>query len=241
MKHSKLSIATIILGFLFFPAAIITGLVDIIKGSKEEKHILTYVGLGLAAFMLIVGIITTKQSPSNSAQEASEQEAAAIEASTTTEEPPIEDNQPETTEDKIKAIVDAQHFKYSDYRFVTSPSDAGDVSITLHYDDGSWNETSFVVSCLTNYINICKDAYNIDGITQVEYYVFCDFTDPKGNQSSQKAFAISMKKDNFVTYNWDNLKGNSKAYSQIEEDCEFLDIHAGIRSHVDFDKVFYAG
>lgn len=79
MKHSKLSIATIILGFLFFPAAIITGLIDIIKGSKEEKHILTYVGLGIAVLMLIVGVVNYKPSSQDTADLASSEEASAQE------------------------------------------------------------------------------------------------------------------------------------------------------------------
>jgi len=253
MKHSKLSIATIVLGFLFFPAAIVTGLIDIIKGSKEEKHILSYVGLGIAILMLIIGVANYKPGSSTSTKQdasveenSTEQIAEVTEVTEVTEEQPAEEqpaeeSQPETTEDKIKSIVDAQNFKYSDYRYVTNPDDSGDISITLHYDEASWNETGFIVSCLSDYINICRDAYTLDGITEIEYYVYCDFTDTKGNVSSQKAFAISMKKENFDTYNWDNLKGNSKAYSQIESDCEFLDIHAGIRSQVNFDKVFYAG
>lgn len=74
MKNSKLSIATIILSFLFFPAAIVTGIIDIVKGSKEEKHTLTYVGLGISALLLIVGITNYKPSSSTSTQTATSQE-----------------------------------------------------------------------------------------------------------------------------------------------------------------------
>ena len=76
MKHSKLSIATIVLGFVFFPAAIITGLIDIMKGNKEEKHILTYVGLGIAALMLIVGVANYKPSSQESSKEISQNQNA---------------------------------------------------------------------------------------------------------------------------------------------------------------------
>lgn len=75
MKHSKLSIATIILSILFFPAAIVTGLIDLIKGSKEEKHVLTYVGLGITALLLVVGITNYKPSSTTSTQTVTNQDA----------------------------------------------------------------------------------------------------------------------------------------------------------------------
>lgn len=192
--------------------------------------------------ILVIGMIGNAVDPKKPKEEASTAASSLEETKEESkEEPPVEENEPQTTEEKIAAIVDAQHFKYSDYRFVTSPNDDGNISITLHYDDASWNETGFVVSCLTDYINICKEAYTIEGITKVEYYVFCDFTDVKGNPKTEKGFAICMIKENFETYNWDNIKGRSDAYPQIEKDCEYIDIHAGIRKNVNFDKVFYAG
>jgi len=75
MKHSKLSIATIILSILFFPAAIVTGLIDLIKGSKEEKHVLTYVGLGITALLLVVGITNYKPNSTTSTQTVTNQDA----------------------------------------------------------------------------------------------------------------------------------------------------------------------
>ena len=86
MKHSKLSIATIVLGFLFFPAAIITGLIDILKGSKEERHILTYIGLIIAALMLIIGVANYKPGSQKDSAEAN----TSIEATAATEDPEAE-------------------------------------------------------------------------------------------------------------------------------------------------------
>lgn len=75
MKHSKLSIATIILSILFFPAAIVTGLIDLTKGSKEEKHVLTYVGLGITALLLVVGITNYKPNSTTSTQTVANQDS----------------------------------------------------------------------------------------------------------------------------------------------------------------------
>lgn len=146
--------------------------------------------------------------------------------------------EPATTEEKITVIIDSLKFKYSDLQiYDNSPI----VKITLHYDETSWDETRFCSDCLTDYINLCKQAYEIDGINKVEYYVFCNFIDSKGNENSEKAFVICMPKDNFDTYNWDNMKYKTGSYSQIESDCEQLGIHAGIKKNVDFNEVYYKG
>lgn len=146
--------------------------------------------------------------------------------------------EPQTTEDKITAIIDSLNFKYSDLKIYDNGSK---IKISLHYDDTSWNETRLCCACLSDYINLCKQAYEIDGIDKIEYYVFIDFIDSRGNEISEKGFAICMTKDNFNKYNWDNMKCITGTYPQIESDCEFLDIHAGLKKNVDFNEVYYKG
>lgn len=147
----------------------------------------------------------------------------------------VEESQAEA--DPLTGIIDSLHFKYSDLEII----EGSKTKITLHYDQESWDETRFCQNCLTDYINICKQAYEMDGIDKVEYYVYVDMTDSKGNSTSEKAFAICMTKDVFNTYNWDNLEFMPDSYNQISTDCEFIDIHAGIKKNVDFSKVFYKG
>lgn len=153
-------------------------------------------------------------------------------------EAPQESEEPQTIEAQITSIIDSLHFKYSDLQIQDNGSS---IKISLHYDQDSWDETRFCSDCLTDYINLCKEAYNIDGIDKVEYYIFVNMIDARGNENSQKGFAICMEKDVFNTYNWDNLKFMPDSYKQISSDCELFDIHAGIAKNVDFSKVFYKG
>lgn len=160
-----------------------------------------------------------------------------------TPEPAVEaskeaSQEPETTESKFTAIIDSLKFKYSDLQIYDNDSS---VKISLHYDNTSWDETHFCSECLTDYINLCQQGYDIPGIDKIEYYVFVNLQDAKGNEKSEKGLAICMTKDSFNTYNWDNMKYIAGSYDQIESDCEFLDIHAGIKKNVDFNKVYYKG
>jgi hypothetical protein len=64
--------------------------------------------------------------------------------------------------------------------------------------------------------------------------------DAKGNESKGKGFSMSMTKSVFNTYNWENIKYNPDSYKQIESDAEIY-IHPGIKSQVNFSKMFYQG
>lgn len=151
--------------------------------------------------------------------------------------PEVVEEAPKSLEDQLTDLIDSLHFQYSDLEIVTGST----TKISLHYDKESWDETRFCQNCLTDYINLCKQAYSLDGIDKVEYYVFVNLIDAKGNETSEKGFSICMAKDAFTTYNWDNLEYVPDSYTQIASDCEFIDIHAGIMKNVDFSKVFYKG
>lgn len=246
MKHSKLSIATIILSILFFPAAIVTGLIDVIKGNKEEKHTLSYVGLGIAVLILVVGIAnrgsgtqesTVAETPTETVEEAGEDSTAEVAVEKSEELPEPESQQ--ALKDEVADLINSRHFVYSDLEISGVTSDT--IMVSLHYDDTSWNETEFIRSCLTDYIDMAQKVYAMEGIERFGYMVFCDFTDTKGNKKSEKGFSILMPKKNYTTYTWENLKFTPGIYSQVESDCEYLDIHGAIRMKVDFDDVYYKG
>lgn len=173
-------------------------------------------------FLLVMGNLNT--------QKTAPAETTPVAKATTQEETQEE-------KDPITAIIDEQGFSYSDLDVVQSNSL---VKISLHYDDTSWDETAFCRECMSDYINICSEAYQIEGIEKVEYYVFVDLMDAKGNESQGKGFSMCMSKSVFDTYNWENIKYNPDSYKQIESDAEIY-IHPGIKSQVDFSKMFYQG
>lgn len=139
--------------------------------------------------------------------------------------------------DPIRAAVDNQHFAYSEYEAINNN---GLVKISLHYDKESWDETTFCNSCLTDYINICSELYQIEDINKVEYYVFVDLIDSKGNKDSQKGFSMCMPKDVYSSYTWENMEFMPDSYKQIEADSDIY-IYPGIKRNVDFSKMYYKG
>lgn len=145
-----------------------------------------------------------------------------------------------STEDKLTDIFNNLKIKNSDYKIVQGTPDTDRYAITFHYDDESWDETWFVTDMFTEYVNLCREGYELDGVNKIQFYVFVDLKDSKGNIKSEKGMAICMPKDKFETYNWDNMK-YEKQYETYNADCDLWDIHPGIRSKVDFAEVMYKG
>lgn len=145
--------------------------------------------------------------------------------------------EPQEEQDPIVSMVDSLKMEYSDLSYETT----GDtLNISLHYDGAFWDETDFVRSCLTHYINLCKQAYEMEGIETLDYTVNVDLIDPKGNEVPERALEFSMPKSTFSTYNWDNMKLKTDSFNQIDADAQIY-IHPGIRQNLNYSKVFYKG
>lgn len=199
---------------------------------KDKKPVYKKWWFWVLLTFLIFLIVPVKQPATT---EISAPEASSEASSEATPEAPEE---PQTTEEKLTAIIDSLNFKYSDLKIYQNE---GSVKISLHYDDDSWDETKFCSDCLTDYINLCAQAYQIEGIDNVQYFVFCKLIDSRGNEVSEKGFAMSMLKDKYEAYDWDNIEFVAGSYSQIEADSEYIDIHEGIKKNVDFNKMYYKG
>lgn len=145
---------------------------------------------------------------------------------------------PETTEEKITTLIDELNLKYSDLEVSSS---SGKVVISLHYDDTVWDETDFCRSCVSDYINLCQKAYELDGVEKVDYSAYVDLMDAKGNEAPEKGFQMCMAKSSFKSYTWKNLEYVPGTFDQIESDCEILFVYPGIKNKVNFDKFYYRG
>ena len=105
----------------------------------------------------------------------------------------------------------------------------------------SWDETVFTRDQLTAYVDFCKTAYSVGKINEVIWQSSVDMTDARGNTNTETGITISMNKDAFDKYDWENMSYRSGTFSQIEADCDIFNLHAGIAKNVNYDKVFYAG
>lgn len=143
-----------------------------------------------------------------------------------------------TPMERIWHFADDMDFKKSDLKVVQGTPDTDRYGISFHFDDIALDETSFMRQMFSAYVDICRDAYALDDVNIVEMYVFTDMTDQKGNTASEKVFSISMEKDKFQEYNWDNLNNQKVNIDVIQNDCRIFYVHPGIFQNFN-EKGFY--
>ncbi len=152
--------------------------------------------------------------------------------------PEVQVESDESFEGQVTAAIDSCNFEYSDLNIKRN---GRSLDISLKYDSVSWDETSFVSDCITDYVNMCMDFYARDDISNVTYTVYSVFQDDRGNENVQKAFSMNMAKGSFNKYNWNNLKSQLGTYQQIKDDSDLLYVCAAISKNVDYEKVHYKG
>lgn len=112
-------------------------------------------------------------------------------------------------------------------------------SVSYFYASDFWDETNFVNNCISDYVTYCKEAYSIDGVTNVDFHVSINMKDSYGNSEPSEVFHFRMNKDSFDKFNWDNLKFDS-IYDNFSSNCEFFWIYPGVLQKVDTSKIYYA-
>lgn len=112
-------------------------------------------------------------------------------------------------------------------------------SVSYHPTDAIWDEADFVRKSISNYISYCQQAYQIDGVTSIDFQVSTNMQDSYGNTNLESVMEIRMVKDNFEKFNWKNLEYQG-IYDNFKANCEFFWIAPGILKNVDPSDIYYA-
>lgn len=135
---------------------------------------------------------------------------------------------------QLEQIFSISGIKGTDLKIV--PAQGGyDVQFT--HDFTFWDETDFVNRALGSYVAFCKTAYEKTSATGITFWIYGKMTDQRGNENTYNFFSMSMPKETFLSYQWDNIAGVNGIYEQIKSDCTVLDIYAGIRAKMETDKI----
>ena len=144
-----------------------------------------------------------------------------------------------TTEDIIRAKIKELNIKCSDLTVYQDDPDKPQYIIRYHSDGEFWDETDFIADCISNYIKLCEDPFHNGNADKIEYIVYCDMTDARGNKDESKAFDMCMLKGDYNKYNWENLLSTTVNYDLLSADCQELYIHPGIKKNIKFDRLHY--
>lgn len=143
--------------------------------------------------------------------------------------------------EQLKNLFIDMNYKYKDLEIIREMADDNEERYRVVYNNEktAGDETDSVSIFLSEYINFCKKAYTIENIGNITFYVFDEFTDMRGNQMTEKAMVIDMRKSMFTKYNWENLE-YGYIYDTFKNDAEILDVHSAIMKNVDTSKVVYS-
>ena len=101
--------------------------------------------------------------------------------------------------------------------------------------DRPWDETAFVRKEMSNYIDYCTKAYEIDGVNNVLFNISAQMLDRYGEESNEVVMRLWMRKENFEKFNWGSLEYIS-VYDNFKLDSEMFVVEL---KNVDTEDVFY--
>nr|WP_297704033.1 hypothetical protein [uncultured Butyrivibrio sp.] len=166
------------------------------------------------------------------------------------EETASEDNEPKTEEstqpvmenysadaESLKKLAeDLFKFEYSDLDVTFDDFD--EAYVVSYTDDQIYNTTSFVNQNLNRYINYCRFAYQINGLTHIRFDVTLEGMDQYGKDYNIIGVSEIMRKDTFEKFDWDNLFLQN-IWDVMNDESDYCGIAPEIISDIDTGKIAY--
>ena len=135
-----------------------------------------------------------------------------------------------------KLATELFKFKYSNLDVTFDDFD--EAYVVSYTDDQIYNITSFVNQNLSRYINFCRFAYQIDGLTHVRFDVTLEGIDQYGKDYNIIGVSEIMRKETFDKFDWDNLFLRN-IWDVMNDESDYCGIAPEIISDVDTSKIAY--
>lgn len=98
------------------------------------------------------------------------------------------------------------------------------------------DETAFVKITYWDFVRYGIVAFQIDGVENIEFLYWNNFTDSYGKANKEKGVDIAMKKSEFKKYDWPELQGQN-IYTQMKTSCYEHYINTAVMKYVKTDKL----
>ena len=140
-----------------------------------------------------------------------------------------------TTEQQIQSGV-AKAFNQDKSSKTSFDRATGTVTIVYGEGDHFFDEQSTINGLVTMFVKSGREVFNINGVTNLSITVRGSFTDVYGQSQIEDAGKITMTKEEFEKFNWDNLVGQS-VYNGISLAATEFYIHPAILKAINLDKI----
>jgi len=207
----------------------------IYKSQKFSKPIKTLLILGLFGMIAIMQS-SNKEEPQYSSKT---EEKIVIKEETKTAEIPVQkkDEEPKelTLMDKLWLAVD--NGIGSREGIDITYGDKTKTAYVTYTDTNFWDETDAVRNAYTKLIKYSKKAFEIKEVNEVSITIITGIKDFYGNTNNEDVVVISMTKDSFNKFNWEELKGTN-VKNQMENGSSYYFIHPALKSGLKQDKLY---
>lgn len=100
----------------------------------------------------------------------------------------------------------------------------------------AWDETAIVSDTFNDLVKLGKEVLKLQTVDELAIIYKAEFKNQYGQNTTENAVLISMKKANFQKFNWDNLVGQ-KIFDSIVINSSDYEINPAINNDLDKDKV----
>ncbi len=184
--------------------------------------------IGTLAFIVVVSALTGGSTENDPSMSNTNKTEVPKQAEPT---PPPVVRQPTTPLSKLWEVVDNE---IKTRNGVDVKLDSG-IATIIYSSDNYWDDKNTVGKSYSNFVKTGKSVFKIPEVTSYIYQADTTFTDPYGKSKQNTAVSITMSKDSFDKFNWDNLKGRP-IHTQLREEG-VLYMHPSFVQNVDLNEV----
>lgn len=207
---------------------------------KESKALVrTTFGLATIMFFVAFGVMSDKNKP-DSLKEADRQENQTEQTQVVAEtknEASAEPAKPLTTTDELWNALDKSIKTRTNYD--VKYDEATKEATLIFSPKDIWDENSAVRGAYSSLVKYGKEAFQVEGVNSLTVNYKLEFTDRYGKKSTDDAVIISMSKEEFNKFDWDNLKFQP-VYNQIKASASKYYVHPALESKLDYSKLYLA-
>ncbi len=218
----------ILIAFLIFPFFLMWYMWAKTDWSKKVKWTIT----GVFIFFMLIG--STMQDTSKTTTQQPTQ-AVSVPAQEAPKEAVAEPAKPMTTTDKLWAALDSSMKTRTNYE-VKYDETKKEATVVFSPKD-FYDENSVVKGSYSTLVKYGREAFKVDGVNSLTVNYRLEFTDKYGKKAFDDAIIITMGKDEFNKFDWDNLKYQS-VYAQIKSSSSKYYVHPALDAKLDYSKLY---
>lgn len=209
------------------------------KLQKKGTRVVFGIAMLLFLFILVAIMDTENENEKAKVEQKSTQEVVdektRIEVAENKQDVKDEPEKTISLNDKLWLALDNSMKKRDGYE-ISLDENKKDVQISFESKE-FWDENSLVRGAYSLLVKYGKEAFKLEGVDLLTVKYKTEFTDGYGKKGIEDAIIITMSKEEFNKFEWENLK-MLPVYKQIEGSALKYYIHPAVKNNLNYDKLY---